>query len=166
MAKLSVKKKAICHPERRLQARGLCNSCYSKQLMKENPEYKSRQMINATKWRIKNPDKVRQHLETRRTKEQLPIIAEKLKHEKFIRLLANKYKLTFDQWSAFMSAQAGRCKLCYAEPAIGKKLHVDHCHRTGRVRGLVCFRCNWYLSLVDKDIKILDRIYNYVKEIV
>lgn len=166
MAKLSVTKKALCHPERRLQARGLCNSCYSKQLMKENPAYKARQMENAKKYRINNPDIIKRHLATRKKKEQQPELAQKIKQEKWIRVLWRKYKLSLNAWQELIRAQQGRCKLCYAEPVSNKKLHVDHCHKTGRVRGLVCFRCNWYLSLIDKDINILDRLRDHVKEFI
>ncbi|HEX2040479.1 MAG TPA: endonuclease domain-containing protein, partial [Acidimicrobiales bacterium] len=36
----------------------------------------------------------------------------------------------------------GRCAICKRKPTKGISLHVDHEHRTRRVRGLLCFRCN------------------------
>ncbi len=40
-----------------------------------------------------------------------------------------------------MAAQGGGCALCGSPPRT-RQLHIDHDHKTGRVRGLLCFRCN------------------------
>lgn len=45
--------------------------------------------------------------------------------------------------------------------AIGKK--VDHCHTTGKVRGLLCNNCNTALGLVDDKIEVLKRMIKYLK---
>ncbi|MEU0149297.1 endonuclease domain-containing protein [Streptomyces sp. NPDC006288] len=37
-----------------------------------------------------------------------------------------------------ISSQSGVCTVCLAAPAV----HVDHCHKTGKVRGVLCFNCN------------------------
>ena len=53
-----------------------------------------------------------------------------------------------DEYNRLLEAQGGGCALCGELPKRTRKdgtpykLHVDHNHRTGRIRGLLCFRCN------------------------
>ena len=49
--------------------------------------------------------------------------------------------VTDEEYQRMLAAQAGGCAIC-GNPPKTKRLHVDHNHRTGRVRGLLCFRCN------------------------
>jgi len=51
------------------------------------------------------------------------------------------YGLTPDGYDALLKAQGGRCAICRARPK-SKRLAVDHDHKTGAVRGLLCSRCN------------------------
>lgn len=50
--------------------------------------------------------------------------------------------LTEAQYAAMFEAQNGRCKLCGRPPSPHQALAVDHDHRTGRIRGLICWECN------------------------
>ncbi len=47
--------------------------------------------------------------------------------------------------------QGGVCAVCLREPTPGISLHVDHDHETGRIRGLLCFRCNNALGDLEDD---------------
>lgn len=54
------------------------------------------------------------------------------------------------EYDRLLAAQGGGCAICGALPKT-RRLHVDHDHRTGRVRGLLCHRCNRALpSWVDQ----------------
>lgn len=55
--------------------------------------------------------------------------------------------------------QKGLCKLC----ELPKKLVVDHCHETGKVRGLLCRNCNLLIGHAKEDIVILQNAINYLK---
>lgn len=44
-------------------------------------------------------------------------------------------------YELLLEAQAGHCALCPNKPKT-RRLHVDHDHLTGRIRGLLCYRCN------------------------
>jgi hypothetical protein len=52
-----------------------------------------------------------------------------------------------------LSLQEGRCAICRKQCATGRHLAVDHDHVTGRVRGLLCFRCNTSLARYEEYTK-------------
>lgn len=60
------------------------------------------------------------------------------------RHIKETYDLTPDQYWAIYEHQGGKCYICDRPRAKSarKKLSVDHCHKTGMVRGLLCQRCN------------------------
>lgn len=61
-------------------------------------------------------------------------------------LLATRYRLTPDQVEEMSKAQGHRCAIC-SKPF--KKRVVDHCHKTKKVRGLLCHGCNIKLPAVE-----------------
>lgn len=56
-------------------------------------------------------------------------------------MVAKTYGITGDDYAALLKRQGGRCAICRARPK-SKRLAVDHDHKTGAVRGLLCSRCN------------------------
>jgi hypothetical protein len=58
--------------------------------------------------------------------------------------LLTKYGLDRGDYDQMLAEQDGRCAICRALPKSSRNglLHVDHCHQTGEVRGLLCFSCN------------------------
>lgn len=51
------------------------------------------------------------------------------------------YNLTVEEYRDMLIKQGNLCKICRSPP--GKRsLHIDHCHTTGKVRGLLCCNCN------------------------
>lgn len=61
------------------------------------------------------------------------------------RHLINTFKITAEQYTQMLKHQQGVCAICH-KSEIGKSLAVDHCHRTGNVRGLLCMNCNLTLG--------------------
>lgn len=57
---------------------------------------------------------------------------------------AKKYGLTVAQLD-FLEKYQPTCGICNRVPRPGKTLYVDHDHKTGRVRGMLCFTCNYRL---------------------
>lgn len=57
------------------------------------------------------------------------------------------YGISEEEFVALKKSQKGRCAICDRRP---KKFHVDHNHRTGEVRGLLCPKCNLGLGLFDE----------------
>lgn len=70
--------------------------------------------------------------------------------------LASKYGLSVADYERMHVEQEGVCAICGREQMQaarnGKKpLHVDHCHATGKVRGLLCKECNTTLGHIEKE---------------
>lgn len=65
------------------------------------------------------------------------------------RRLKKRYGITLAQYYEKLASQGGSCELCPRLPGIKKFLSVDHHHKTGKTRGLLCDGCN-------RDIAILD----------
>ena len=73
--------------------------------------------------------------------------------------LKHRYGISLEDYKVMHLKQKGLCKICNSE----SKLHVDHDHKTGRIRGLLCFKCNNALGNINDDIKILEKMINYLK---
>lgn len=79
--------------------------------------------------------------------------------------LRAKYGLTLDDFQRLFDEQNGICAICPRELELGgHKTHVDHCHETGKVRGLLCFHCNTTIGKVNEDQDILARMAAYLRE--
>jgi hypothetical protein len=59
--------------------------------------------------------------------------------------------------------QQGKCKICGVEPKTTRGLHVDHCHSTGKVRGLLCHGCNTSIGGMKEDPEILLKAIEYLR---
>ena len=64
-----------------------------------------------------------------------------------------KYGLTKQQFCDLIVAQDNKCRICYEDfgEALMSIPRVDHCHNTGVIRGLLCFKCNTGLGMFCDD---------------
>ena len=87
-----------------------------------------------------------------------------LKRNKKSGTFKRKYGITLEQYEAMPEQQGGLCALCKTprNERYGV-LNVDHCHSTGRVRGLLCTPCNHALGVLGDNPEGLSRALNYVK---
>ncbi len=72
------------------------------------------------------------------------------------------YGLSKEEFTSLVAAQNGRCAICFEVPA-GRGFHVDHCHRTGRIRGLLCRGCNLALGNMKDDPVRLVKAADYLR---
>lgn len=79
-----------------------------------------------------------------------------------------KYGITKEQYQAMLAAIGGKCPICSVkleEPCDSRKDAgvVDHCHKTGSVRGILCARCNTAIGLIDEDVSRLEPMKKYLE---
>lgn len=79
-------------------------------------------------------------------------------------LLIERYRITLNDYNIMLVNQNYCCKICLKHRSQFKKaLHVDHCHTTGKIRGLLCFKCNSVLGYFKDDINLFQNAINYLK---
>ena len=78
-----------------------------------------------------------------------------------------RFGMTVEQYFQLLAEQGGRCAICRTDKPKGKgktrPFAVDHCHKTGRVRALLCHRCNGALGMVGDNPDILRDMIEYLK---
>lgn len=114
---------AKCHPDQPNRGHGLCKKCYY--------QANRAKIIQRAKLDYAN-----------RTEERKQAI--------YAAYLKRTFGITVQDYAILFAKQHGVCALCGKPPCAGrfKRLHVDHDHKTGKVRGLLCRGCNglvgWY----------------------
>jgi hypothetical protein len=74
------------------------------------------------------------------------------------------YGLTPEQYGAMLAEQGNACAICRSPewPGKGNRPHVDHDHATGKVRGILCGRCNFGLGQFQDDPDLLRAAITYL----
>lgn len=109
----------------------------SRRLRQKDPEKHN----EATrKWRANNPEKIKANT------------------------IRKRYGITLEQWDELFQKQEGKCRICEIHrDNSAKDLAVDHCHDTGKVRGLLCVRCNRAIGLLNDDPVLLRKAVKYLE---
>ena len=82
---------------------------------------------------------------------------------KFETHLLRMYNLTLEEYEQMEEDQDGKCYLCGNEPTdIFQKLVVDHCHKTGEVRKLLCRGCNIHLAKYEACEDYFNKVSKYL----
>lgn len=75
-----------------------------------------------------------------------------------------KYGINLTVYNLLLRKQNGVCAICgKPESTKKKRLHVDHCHRTSKVRGLLCNNCNTGIGKLGEDVRILEAAIRYIR---
>jgi len=130
------KKHNLLHKEEKIQY----NKKYYQQHINEFKSYQKQNKERVKKVRklycLKNPDKVKNSI------------------------LKTVYGITLKQYNILKSKQNNKCAICDEV----KKLHIDHDHLTGKIRGLLCGRCNRGIGHFKDNIIVLVNAIRYLKE--
>ena len=76
--------------------------------------------------------------------------------------LVSQFGITQDEYDCMYAAQRGLCLICGRICKSGRRLAVDHSHATGKVRGLLCAKCNNGLGNFDDDPLLLAQATVYL----
>lgn len=82
--------------------------------------------------------------------------------ESRIKSRLRRLRLSVDLLPTILS-HSGKCDICQGGPTDRwNTLHIDHCHTTGRYRGMLCGKCNKALGLFNDDTELLDKARSYL----
>ncbi len=81
------------------------------------------------------------------------------------RQIKHKYGLTLDDYESLLKQQDYCCAICECStdsPRVQGSMAVDHCHNTGKIRGLLCNQCNRAIGMLDDSPTLLKKSYRYL----
>jgi hypothetical protein len=137
--------------------RGECRRCFQakrKAYRDAHPEVNEAARERTRRWMAENPERFAAN-------QQRFIESGGMKRSTRKSHLKAKYGLTPEDYDRLLEDQGGGCAIG-GKPPDGTALHVDHCHETGRVRGLLCFSCNAGLGQFKHDPDLLEEALVYV----
>ncbi|HDZ13941.1 hypothetical protein LCGC14_0840310 [marine sediment metagenome] len=130
-------------------------------------------------YRLTNKDKIRARVLANKDKTNKARCARKKTKEGRKKIKAEqrryrlkKYGLTMAAFDSLFRGQKGKCAICNLELVDennkGRKVsnaypRIDHCHKTGKIRGLLCNRCNVAMGAFDDDIKLIAKVAIYLE---
>lgn len=149
--KCNISKEDIAFSKGRL----VCKECRKLYMHSHYNNNKDHFKKKAKQWMIDNPEKYKQYAKTSKKTH---------KHINRDKYLQRKFGITLQEFDCLSIAQNHVCKICNQPERVNKNLAVDHCHETGKIRGLLCTSCNTALGLF-RDIKEnLERAIRYLDE--
>lgn len=124
------------------------------------------------KWKSENREKARENSirfyykyhEKNRERSRKRSKEQRLTNPEYARnySLKTKFGLSSNEFSKMSESQHGLCLICGNPPKRFKNLSVDHDHKTGEIRGLLCLVCNLVLGHAKDDINYLTKCINYL----
>lgn len=116
-----------------------CKPCYKEKHAKYYKDNKESYSLVAKRSKTKNKEKIK--------------IASRLYH------IRKKYNIDEQEFYNMYHAQNGLCGICKVVEATA----IDHCHKTNRVRGLLCKNCNTGIGFLKEDIEIMTNAIQYLQ---
>lgn len=163
------------YPSQTRNKRGRCKVCFRnyyktpealRKIRAQNrkwyssPENKRRAVKQCQEWRKKNPER---HQDTYLSYWRMPETIRRVVNYRFLKA----YRITLDQYEELLLRQDGKCAICGTDKPTKngktKRLAVDHCHTTGRIRGLLCNRCNLAIGLLKDDLALVEKVRQYLE---
>jgi hypothetical protein len=127
-------------------------------------KYREKKLAYRREYVRKNKDRIAEI--NRKSRENMsPEKREAMLARKRITTMMRRYGLTPDDYDRMLQEQAGTCALCSRTPEQEryKRLNIDHCHDTGRVRGLLCTPCNHAIGVLGDTAEHIRRAVAYLE---
>lgn len=150
-------KAATCHPSAKHYAKGLCRNCYMRGFRKACPEWVEYNRQYCREWRQVAENRVRDS-EYRKQHRADPTKVEKIRARGRRSNIRVKYGLTNAEYDKLLAEYGYACAICFGDDV----LCVDHCHETGRVRGILCVRCNSGIGFLRDSAELVKRAAEYL----
>ena len=124
------------------------------QLTRESIYKNGRKFVDA------NPDKIKEY-----SKKHYLLNKSIVKVRSRSNRLYRNHSIRLDDYTSMLSTHNGKCDVCGTERAGGphNKFNLDHCHTTGDLRGILCFRCNVTLGQAEDRIELLEKLIKYLR---
>ena len=129
-----------------------CNLAAKARRYAANPEAAKERVRT---WQRDNPERLQQYRKAYRSRPEVKA-RDRSAH------LRRTFGITQDEYETRLAGQGGGCAVCRRAPKPGKSLHVDHDHRSGDVRGLLCFSCNAALGHLADDAERIRALLTYL----
>jgi Autographiviridae endonuclease VII len=131
---------------------------YQRERYARDPEFRKRQQAAVKAYRKRNKAKINAKRRLRYATD--PDYRERCRKNRRNSILKRLYGITLEDYNRLLAKQKGRCAICKKKPRY--RLHVDHDHRTKRVRRLLCRKCNPALGLFEDDLRIVRSAARYL----
>jgi len=118
-------------------------------------EQKARRKEYDKKYRLAHLDKERERVRRYYDAHKKEIAAQK-------RVL--RYGLSQVEFERLFTVQDGGCAICGKKEWSIKPPQIDHNHKTGKVRGILCYKCNIACGLLDEDVERVQGLLEYLKK--
>lgn len=76
--------------------------------------------------------------------------------------ITRRYGITEEQYKRLLEIQNNACAIC--QKTSKRRFCVDHCHKTNRVRGLLCYLCNIMLGRLDDNPRVFEKVIRYLED--
>ena len=116
---------------------------------------------NMSDWDYKTPCKRRQKESNQRFYAKN---RDALLHKRWVTSIKSDYGLSEDEYNKLFVAQQLSCAICGTTDFGDKRPFIDHCHKTGDVRGLLCSQCNSLLGFAKDNTYVLKKAIEYLLE--
>lgn len=79
------------------------------------------------------------------------------------RTLRAKYNITLEEWEVLFNSQSRCCAICKSPTTGVAGWHTDHCHKTGKIRGILCNNCNHGLGNFNDSVVLFYGAIKYLE---
>jgi hypothetical protein len=112
------------------------------------------------KWRKENPETVKAIRKRYSQTENAKALS---RSSSFRWALRNVFFLTMEQYLDMVERQQNQCAICGCLGNDEQKLHLDHDHKSGKIRALLCNRCNLLIGKADDSAELLKKAAQYLR---